>query len=120
MKVTSVKMMNTNPKEIEMLQMTSLCIAATQVRTYIEVNCVEVAGTVPKQYVFDREATEIKDSEMTAHHLKAVKQYKDWIKALTTTMTREGAIAAFGYWPVVSDDRKSVSFQPSIPKGERQ
>lgn len=111
--------MNTNPKEIEMLQMTSLCIAAIQVRTYIEVNCVEVEGTLPRQYVLDLEKTDLNDPELADHHVNTIKQYKDWIKALTTTMTREGAITAFGYWPVISDDRKTVSFQSEAPKGER-
>lgn len=114
-----MKTMNTNLKETEMLQMTSLCIAAIQVRTYIEVNCVEVEGTFPRQYVFSLEKTELNDPELAEHHANTIKQYKDWIKALTTTMTREGAIAAFGYWPVVSDDRTTVSFQSEAPKGER-
>lgn len=106
-----MNMMNTNLKETEMLQMTSLCIAAIQVRTYIELNCVEVEDTFPRQYIFDREVTDLTDPDLTEHHLNTVNQYKDWINALTTTMTREGSITAFGYWPVISNDRKTVSFQ---------
>ena len=105
------KMMKTiNPKEIDMLQKLSLAIAATQVRTFIEVNCqvVRLEGNAV-QYDLTKEDTHINDEELTEHFNGAIRQYTAWIEALTQTMNVDEAIETIGYWPVLADNK--ISFQ---------
>lgn len=112
MKISAMKnvITNTNPKEIEMLQKLSLAIAATQVRTFIEVNCqvIQLEGNAV-QYDLTKEDTHLKDEELTEHFNGVVSQYAAWIEALTQTMTVDEAIETLGYWPVLDDNK--VSFQ---------
>lgn len=99
-----------NPKEIDMLQKLSLAIAATQVRTFIEVNCQVIQlQDDAVQYDLTKEDTHIKDEELTAHFNGAISQYTAWMEALTQTMTVDEAIETLGYWPVLVDNK--VSFQ---------
>jgi len=91
----------------EMLNMMSICIAAAQVREYIEANCQKVRILKsPPQYILGCPRVEVE----LERHLKLVSQYRQWILGLTKIMHQEGCLNAFGYYPVLSEDLESVSF----------